>query len=135
MNADPRSNDAAEIIRGLTGLPGAISVQVIAKKFPRMGPAEPGTGYMQEERSFELDRLPDALPIPTAMDEIVITMQGALDDAEETIGLLSRVSGLLSTAHTSVCWESRTFFGDARERPRRYQVELFHDDFVFPPDA
>src|SRR5687767_4945684 len=52
MNADPESHDAAEIIRGLSSLPGGISVEVTSKRFPRLGPAEPGTGYVQQEQSF-----------------------------------------------------------------------------------
>ena len=135
MHTDPQSHDAAEIIRGLSSLPGGISVQVTAKRFPRRGPAEPGTGYQQQEQSFDLHHLPDELPIPQGMDEILITMQGALDgdDDDATLGLLTRVNFVLGSATTSTCWEARTFLGAAQARPRPYKVALFTDFFGSPP--
>ena len=130
MNADPQSHDAAEIIRGLSTLPGGISVQVTARRFPRRGPAEPGTGYLQEEQSFDLHDLPAELPIPGGMDEIVITMQGALPESEEsTVGLLTQVNSLLGAVQTNACWDSRTFFGNAMNRPRPYKINLFAEMF------
>jgi hypothetical protein len=135
MNADPQSHDAAEIIRGLSSLPGGISVQVTSKRFPRRGPAEPGTGFMQQEQSFDLHHLPDDLPIPGGMDEIIITMQGALDVEDSTLGLLTRVNSVLGSVSTSTCWEARTFLGATHVQPRPYKINLFTELFSRPPHA
>ena len=134
MCIDPQCDDAARIIRGLTTLPGGVSVEVLATKFPRLGPAEPGTGYQQEKQSFELDRLPDRLPIPSGMDEIVIMMQGAMAGADASLKLLAQVNDLLGSVQTNMCWESRTYFGNVQETPRSYKVELFRS-FAEPGDA
>ena len=135
MTMDAHSDDAAQIIRGLTTLPGGISVQVIAKRFPRLGPAEPGTGYMQKQQCFELKQLPADLPIPPGMDEILITMEGALDQAQSTLHLLAQVNDLLGAVSTTTCWDARTFFGNSMEFPRSYRIELFPDSFSGPPRA
>jgi hypothetical protein len=135
MNADPQSHDAAEIIRGLSSLPGGISVQVTSKRFPRRGPAEPGTGFMQQEQSFDLHHLPDDLPIPGGMDEIIITMQGALDVEDSTLGLLTRVNSVLGSVSTSTCWEARTFLGATHVQPRPYKINLFTELVSRPPHA
>jgi len=135
MNADPQSHDAAEIIRGLSSLPGGISVEVTSKRFPRLGPAEPGTGYVQEEQSFDLHHLPDDLPIPNGMDEIVITMQGTLDGEDSTLSLLTRVNSVLGSVSTNTCWEARTFLGATHTRPRPYKINLFTEFFGRPPQA
>jgi hypothetical protein len=135
MTMDANCDDAAQIIRGLTTLPGGISVQVIAKRFPRLGPAEPGTGYMQKQQCFELNHLPDDLPIPPGMDEILITMEGALDQAQSTLNLLSQVNDFLGAVSTTTCWDARTFFGNPMESPRSYRIELFPDLFSGRPSA
>ena len=129
MYTDPQSHEAAEIIRGLSSLPGGISVQVTAKRFPRRGPAEPGTGYVQQEQSFDLHHLPDDLPIPQGMDEIVITAEGALDGDVSTLGLLTHVNGVLGSVTTHTCWEARTFLGATQTRPRPYKINLFTELF------
>lgn len=133
MYTDPQSHDAAEIIRGLSSLPGGISVQVTAKRFPRRGPAEPGTGYVQQEQSFDLHHLPDHLPIPQGMDEIVITMQGALEGEASTLGLLTNVNGVLESVPTHTCWEARTFLAPAQTHPRPYKINLFTELFGSAP--
>jgi hypothetical protein len=135
MKADPRSDDAAEIIRGLTGLPGSVSVQVIAKKFPRRGPAEAGTGYLQEEQSFDPAHLPDRLPIPDGMDEIIITLQGVLNDKNSTLALLAQINSLLGHVQASAAWDSRTFFQNAMGCQHTYQVTVFSDTFGVVPSA
>jgi hypothetical protein len=129
MFVNPQSHDAAEIIRGLSMLPGGISVQVTAKKFPRRGPAETLTHYRQEEQSFDPHHLPEDLPIPNWMDEIAITMEGALDEEQSTLDLLTRVDVVLGAAHTNMNWDARTFLGNPQSHPRPYKINVFCDLF------
>ena len=135
MNADPRSSDAAEIIRGLTALPGSLSIQIVAKRFPRLGPAEAGTGYVQEERSFDSADLPDRVPIPDGMDEIIITLQGVLNDQHSTLALLAQINSLLGNVQASAAWDSRTFFQNALGCQHTYKVTVFSDTFGVVPSA
>ena len=135
MNADPRSSDAAEIIRGLTALPGSVSLQVVAKKFPRRGPAEAGTGYLQEERSFDPAHLPDRLTIPGGMDEIIITLQGVLNDKHSTLALLAQINSLIANVEATTAWDSRTFFQNSMDCAHTYQVTIFSDTFGVVPSA
>jgi hypothetical protein len=135
MNADPQSHDAAEIIRGLSCLPGGIDVRLTAKRFPRRGPAEPGTGYMQQEQSFDPHHLPEQLAIPFGMDEIVITMRGELDQAQSTVALLQQLNDLLGAVGSEEPWDYRTFFQHAIGSAPAYQVTVFTDTFSVVPSA
>ena len=135
MNADPRIDEAAQILHGLTALSGGSSVSITARKFPRFGAAEAGKGLVLEQRSFPLREVPDPLPIAGGMDEIVITVDGALDDCDSTLGLLNQVNSVLGNVQSSTNWDARTFLGNSVEHPRRYQVTVFIDSFGVVPSA
>jgi hypothetical protein len=135
MMTDAKSVEAALILRSLSSLPGAACAEETAKRFPRRGPAEPGTGYVQEERSFDLNGLPDNLHMPEGMDEIDITVQGALGSEELKLELLLRVNTLLGSVPANSHWAVRTFLGSPVEAPRPYKINLFTEMPGMSPSA
>jgi hypothetical protein len=124
--SDYRSDQAELLVRGLAALPGGMAMNVVAKKFPRLGPAEAGTGYQQEERSFRCNEIPDPLPVPGGMDEIIITLQGVIKDPDAAQAVRSQVNHLLSRPELGNYWDSRAKFGRADDS---YQVTVFSELF------
>jgi hypothetical protein len=135
MPADPKTAEAARILRGLKEISGGGSVKIAAKKFPRRPLADGGLSYTQEEHSFPVDRVPQEAAVPDGMDEISITLHGVLDDTQSTIALLAQVNGVLSRVETGARWDTRTFVGDCAKRPRDYRVTFFTDAFGVVPSA
>ena len=117
-----QSLQAQLLVRGLAALPGGTAVNVVARKFPRLGPAEAGTGFEQEEKSFPCDRIPDSIPVPPNSDEIVITVQGVMNDPDIAETVRSQVDDLLSSPEMANYWDSRAKFGRA---DAHYQVTVF----------
>jgi hypothetical protein len=135
MIADPKYNEAAEIIRGLVTIPGGIELNVVAKKFPRRGPAECGSGYEQQEHTYLPGRLPDRLPVAPGMDEFVITLQGVLSASESPVTLMAQVDALLGNLRASTYWDSRTYFRNPPGASPIYQVTVFSDAYAAVPSA
>ena len=134
MNAHSQSEQAAEIVRGLAGMPGGREVNIIARKYPR-GPVGAASSYEQEERSFPLDRLPPQLPISGNMDEIVITLRGELDESQSTVSLLAELNDVVGGLQIGACWDSRVFLHTAARSGHAYQVTVFTDVFGIVPSA
>jgi hypothetical protein len=124
--SDPRSHQAELLVRGLAALPGSTAVNVVARKFPRLGPAEAGTGYQQDERRFACNALPDAIVMPGGMDEITITLQGVMADRDAVQAVRAQVSRLLSIPEVVDGWDSRARFAANDDR---YQVTVFTETF------
>ena len=135
MPADPKTDEAARILRGLKEISGGGSVKIVAKKFPRRALADGDPGYTQEEHSFPVERVPHESAVPAGMDEIIITLQGVLGDTQSTIGLLAQVSDVLGRVDTSTRWDTRTFLGDVAKHPRDFRVTFFTDAFSVVPSA
>lgn len=125
MNAETRSQQATRILRALAAMPGSRSLNVTSRKFSRLGPAEPGTSYEECTRSFRADGIPmKRLSIPSDVEEVVITLQGALPtlcNRDRVLRELRQTIGELQDT-----WEARARFARSSDAPA-YEVTVFTD--------
>jgi len=140
MSVDRHSRQAADILRGLCDFPGGKEVSIMSRRLPRVLPAEAGTGFLQEERSFALGDCPAEMPAELrGMDEVTITLFGEIPDGDAGAADISHVidsaRSLLSDAQAEDDWEIRSKVkrptglegDDARETRQAYQITLFAD--------
>ena len=129
MIAFTRSEEAAQIVRGLAAISPAAQLKIVATKFPRRSADANGSGYERAEHQLSPGRLPEQLPIPAGMDEFVITLEGMLDGAHSAVTLMAQVDDVLGKVRASTCWDSRTLFRSPVGEPFTYQVTVFSDEF------
>lgn len=133
MSVDRHSRQAADILRGLSDVPGGKEVSIVSRRLPRVLPSEAGTGFQQEERSFSLCDCPAEMPAELrGMDEVTITLFGELPDAGDISHVIDSARSLLSDAEAEDDWEIRSKVkkpagGEGDERRPAYQITLFAD--------
>src|SRR5689334_22508615 len=102
--SDFRALQAKLLVEKLAALPGGQAVNVVARKFPRLGLTESGTGFQQQEKSFACDRIPDPIPMLDGPDEIIITLQGVMHEPELAETVRSQVDDLLASPDMADGW-------------------------------
>ena len=135
MIADSRSEEAAQIVRGLSTISRKAQLKIIAKKFPRRTSGANGSGFEREEHCLPPGQLPEQLPIPPGMDEFVITLEGMLDAAQSAVTLMAQVDDVMGKVRASTRWDSRTLFRSPVGHPLCYQITVFSDAFGTAPSA
>jgi hypothetical protein len=118
---DPRSEELSQLIHQLAELPGTMLFDVLEKTYPRFGPAEPGTPFQQETHRYTPDRIPAWLQIPESVEEVVVTVEGALSsDAQRRriTEVLQQISEQCSAGH----WDIRAWFEPSLHN---YRLEIF----------
>jgi hypothetical protein len=117
----------SQIIRQLAQIDGAESLNVVARRFPRFGPAERGTGFHQAQFEIACQQLPDALAVPDDADEIRITLQGALDPGVARQQFKQDVHHIFEVPTPPKGWDLRVHFGSGAHGDASYQVNVFTD--------
>jgi hypothetical protein len=117
-----RSNQVKQIVSALASLPGSMAVNITSRKFPRLGPAEPGSGYEESQWSFPVSQLPEALAVPSDSEEIVITVQGSLPAPGTRDELVARLDSLLGPSGVGDQWDVRTHFSQVPHSEYELQV-------------
>lgn len=101
------SAQVPRIVRALARVDGGRAIDISEKTFPRIGPAEPGTGYRERTHHCRPEAPVDP-PISPEAEEIVITLRGAMpaQDVDVVRQMLDRVADE-SALGVGPEWETR----------------------------
>jgi hypothetical protein len=118
------SDQVSQIVQTLVGLEGSSDISIISRRYPRIGPAEPGTGFEEQTAHFHAGQVPADMPIPADMDEIVIRVDGSLSQPDLASELRKRVDDFVGESEIGKNWDVRSRFRDAQSK-RDYQFTVF----------
>ena len=110
MQHETRVVQVRQIMQGLASLPGGGNVDVISRKFPRVGPAEPGTPYQVSTQSFPVQEIPAAPTLSQDTDEVIIRLSGTLDEPQKRDSLVDQLHALFGKPELRSKWDVRTSF-------------------------
>jgi len=118
------SNQVSHIVNALGGLAGSSDISIVARRYPRIGPAESGVGFEEKAFRFSTAAIPQELPVSADIDEVVIRVDGALTQPDQAHALRQRVSDLVTDEEMADSWDVRSHFRDAPSR-QEYQFTVF----------
>lgn len=124
MHGNTLSADTQRIVSQLAQFHGATALNVVARCYPRLAPAQGGHGLRQFECDFPFDQVPDALPVPGDADQVTITVKGALNDAIARPELTKAVEDILAAPATGA-WDARVYFDNRQQQQLGYQIKVF----------
>ena len=124
MNHNPLSVDTHRIVSQLAQFDGAAALNVVARCYPRVAPADGGTGFQQLRYDFPRDRIPEAMLLPGDA-EITITVQGALGNEVAKPLLKTAVEKVLTGPAGSNAWDARVYFDGHQQGGLMYEVKVF----------
>jgi hypothetical protein len=128
-------DEVSRIVQVLASLPGSMAMNVISRKFPRLGPAEPGTTYQEETKSFASDSIPDGLRVPADVEEVVITLQGTLPQANARNELVNQLNEFFDTSEIAGGWDVRAKFSVQPTDGHAYELTIFKNPASGRSDA
>ena len=135
MDARTRSHQANQIIQALAALPGGTAFDVMARAFPRFGPAEAPSPYSEVSRRFPASQLPDALGLAEAAEEIRITLHGELPHKPVSSELIEKAMGALEELECGRDWEVRAQVAHGGSEVAAYHLTVFTRTAGSPWDA
>ena len=118
------SNQVSQIVQTLVGLEGSSDISVVSRRYPRVGPAEPGVGFEEQSSHFSTSQMPQEVALPADTDEVVIQVKGALQQPDSATDLKQRVHQFVTEAEIGDTWDVRSHFGNVQSG-RAYQFTLF----------
>jgi hypothetical protein len=127
MARNDRSAEVIQILQSLATAPGLEAFRIVARTFPRAGPAEMSAGYRESVFRFGPGEVPDEVTIPPDAEEINIGLLGALPDDRAREHVVEQVrSSIFAAAGTGVTWDFRAEFpAGVGEQRLQYQLTLF----------
>jgi len=117
--------DTHRIVAQLAQFQGAAVLNVVARCYPRFGPAEDGAGFRQFQCGFPCDDVPKTLEVPSDADEVAVTMQGALGEGIAKPEFRKAVEEAIATPALSGEWDVRVYFDSREQNSSGYQVKVF----------
>lgn len=130
-----RMDELSRIVQALAALPGSSAMNVVSRTFPRFGPAETGTPYREETRSFTADSIPEGLNVSADVEEIIITLEGTLPEAQAKDDLVERLNDLLGAPDMAGDWDLRARFTHAQSAQQAYELTVFRNPGAGRNDA
>ena len=118
------SHQVSQIVSTLVGLEGSSDISIIARRYPRIGPAESGVGFEEKALRFSAAEVPSDMPLPADMDEVVIRVDGELPESNCAGELRQRVNDFVTESQIGDTWDVRSRFRDAPSR-QSYQFTVF----------
>jgi hypothetical protein len=125
--SNPLPVQTDQMIRRLAQIHGSTSLSVVSRRFPRLGPAEFGTGFQQAQFELACKQIPADIQVPPDADEIRITLRGALDSGMARPQLKQAVSDAVGAHALPVGWDFRIHFATQTSGNSSYQVNVFTD--------
>lgn len=108
MRNDTRAVEIRHIIQELASLRGGESVEITTTRWPRFGPAEPGTNYRVQKQRFAVQQIAESFEVPDGGDEIVIRLTGALEEPQARDDLLDQLNSFFTDESMKEHWDLRT---------------------------
>jgi hypothetical protein len=108
----------------MVGLEGSSDISIITKRYPRIGPAEAGTGYEEQTESFAANNVPTELPIFRRSDELIIHVKGKVSQPDLAPKLKAQIHELVGQPEIGLQWDVRWRF-KALESSHAYQFTFF----------
>jgi hypothetical protein len=135
MKNDTQAAQVRQILRQLATLPGSQAVDVIAKKLPRLGPAEQDSPYRVSRRSFDVQSLPEGFSIPSDSEEVIIRLHGSLDKGQAREALVDEFHAMFVGTELYQHWDVRAQFKLSDEPKASYELTVFSHMPVAVPQA
>ena len=132
MTFDPKTHEVQRLVDALTGVPGETGLEVLTRRFPRLGPAEPGTGYRESVSAFEKGAA-GRLDM-SDVDEVVIKIHGRVDPSAGWGSVRDMIDNAMDAAGVESGWEVRARFDAADADSRAYEAVVF-TNFLAPLDG
>jgi hypothetical protein len=130
-----QSGPIGRIVQGIADLPGGTSVSLTFRRFPRFLPAEPGTGYDEQTVRFDIHGVPEELPVPPDVDEVVVLLQGLMDEQCSKADLLASLHRIFCELGIEDDWVATAAIQqETSSAPAGYQVMIARDMQVNGPD-
>jgi hypothetical protein len=129
MINDTRANQVRQIVKDLASLPGGQRVDISFRKYPRFGPAEPGTPFMASTRSFDVHQVPEAAAVPSDAEDVTICLRGSLGGTLHRDLLVDELEALFEQAHLHEGWDVRVNFRQNEDRLPLYELTVSSHDF------
>jgi hypothetical protein len=114
----------SQIVQTLVGLEGSSEISIVSRRYPRVGPAEPGSGFEEQTAHFPISQIPADMPIPAQIDEVVIRVDGSLSQPDRANELRKRVHDFVDETGIGKNWDVRSRFRDVQSK-RDYQFTVF----------
>lgn len=122
-----RSDEVSRIVQALATLPGSLAMNVVARKYPRFGPGEPGRGFQQQSRSFGTDEVPEGLGLPADVEEVIITLKGTLPEPQAKDELVDQINEFFSDPDVAAYWDIRARFTQPNADYSQYELTIFRN--------
>jgi hypothetical protein len=118
------SDQVSQIVQTLVGLEGSSDISIVSRRYPRIGPAESGSGFEEQAARFSVGQIPAEMPIPSDIDEVVIRLEGSVSQPDLVSELRKRVDDFVGESGIGEHWDVRSKFRDAQSK-RDYQFTVF----------
>lgn len=122
MNNAVRTDQVGRILHSLAHLPGSAAVRVTSRKFPRFGPVGPGSSFEERTSAFPVDQVPHTFVVQTDMEQVVISVRGALPEECTRDELVRHLQPLLEASDIEHDWELRA---NVPETASGYELTFF----------
>ena len=124
MRNDTRSAQVQQIVEQLCTLPGGRNLDIVAKKWPRVGPAETGSAYQVVRRSYAVQQLPQSVSVPDDSEEIVIRLRGEVEPPQVKDALVEELYAFFAADEMREHWDLRTRFEHAQDVGNAYELTV-----------
>jgi hypothetical protein len=134
MKNDTQAAQVNQILRRLATLPGSQAVDVIAKKLPRLGPAEQDSPYHVSRRSFDVQQVPESFSIPSDSEEVIIRLHGSLGEGQAREALVDEFHAMFVGTELYQHWDVRAQFKLNGNPRAAYELTVFSHMSVTMPE-